>query len=591
MTSYISLVIAYLIGGLTLIPVTILVLFLFNKTTSTKLIPSDKLENYKDESLINSPFYKVGWLQVTQNANQPLEKGNALFGGIVKSYLNQEQQQKKQQQHNYFAVLKFSTLFLYDSDLQQDCQGVIRVNQYTVQMHPAGLKDHEFFSKRNWIHLRRKSLDVSDYYLNCNRCVDKEDWYVTLIRASQLELPKIKNSTQFDQAAMNHLISTVHSDPSQFELQWLNALLGRLFLGIYKTERTRNFFYQKILTKVAKLNARRPPFLEQITVRSVDGGHGAPYITQPHLVRLSPGGEYTCEMHVLYEGCFRVELETVLKWTYSDRLPPIRIDLVLAITLKSIEGKMMVKIKEPPSNRAWYGFHKSPKMDWIIEPVVWEKRIGYSVVSKAIKSKIEEIFRETLELPNMDDIVFFATDGMGGLFDKQDNYESLPELYSAPSVSVVSNDRFPLLSTSNSLAVPKRRWFNRNQGSSGQVTTTVTKVDVSQPVLSSIAADTPSQQTLRSLMTATKKSGAVKKNKPSLRYNNNLMARVDHNQIDDTISAKKPSSLMSVDALHSVRLSKKMLMEKPSRLRSKSLPSTGLLEINVIQGDNIKGKE
>ncbi|KAG1246165.1 hypothetical protein G6F68_014756 [Rhizopus microsporus] len=177
-------------------------------------------------------------------------------------------------------------------------------------------------------------------------------------------------------------------------------------------------------------------------------------------------------MHVLYEGCFRVELETVLKWTYSDRLPPIRIDLVLAITLKSIEGKMMVKIKEPPSNRAWYGFHKSPKMDWIIEPVVWEKRIGYSVVSKAIKSKIEEIFRETLELPNMDDIVFFATDGMGGLFDKQDNYESLPELYSAPSVSVVSTDRFPLLSTSNSLAVPKRRWFNRNQGSSGQVTTT-----------------------------------------------------------------------------------------------------------------------
>ncbi|KAG1138666.1 hypothetical protein G6F36_016031 [Rhizopus arrhizus] len=107
------------------------------------------------------------------------------------------------------------------------------------------------------------------------------------------------------------------------------------------------------MTKVAKLNARRPPYLGEITLRSVDGGHAAPTLTQPRLIHLSPQGEYTCEMHVAYQGCFRVELETVLKWTYSDRLPPIHIQLVLAITLKSLEGKMMIKIKEPPTNRAW----------------------------------------------------------------------------------------------------------------------------------------------------------------------------------------------------------------------------------------------
>ncbi|CEG74330.1 hypothetical protein RMATCC62417_09566 [Rhizopus microsporus] len=443
------------------------------------------------------------------------------------------------------------------------------------------------------------------------------------MRASQLDLPlpTLKNTmtTQFDQSAMNHLISTVHSDPEQFELQWLNALLGRLFLGIYKTERTQNFFYQKILTKVAKLNARRPSFLEEITVRSVDGGHGAPYITQPRLVHLSPQGEYTSEMNVLYDGGFRVELETVLKWTYSDRLPPIRIDLVLAITLKSIQGKMMVKIKEPPTNRVWYGFYQNPKIDWIIEPqgkmmvkikepptnrvwygfyqnpkidwiiepVVWEKRIGYSVVSKAIKSKIEEIFRETLVLPNMDDIVFFAADGAGGIFDAQkqadSNYESLPELYSTPSVSLAPSDPF-LTTTGNDVpTMSKKRWFNRANKEPFAVA--VTTVDIPKPILSSHTADTPSQQTLRSLIAAKK----PKKKVSSFRHN--LMAQVDHNHFGQDTTDKKPASLSCVDALHSVRLSKKMLMEKPSRLRSKSLPITGLSEINVVQDDSYNKKQ
>ncbi|KAG1074726.1 hypothetical protein G6F42_025683 [Rhizopus arrhizus] len=220
---------------------------------------------------------------------------------------------------------------------------------------------------------------------------------------------------------MNHLISTIHSEPSHFELQWFNALLGRIFLGIYKTDRTKSFFYNKILKKIDKLNARRPPFLEEISLRSVDGGHAAPQITKPRFIHLSPQGEYTGDIHLFYDGHFRVELETVLRWKYSDRLPPIRIDLVLAITLKSIEGKMMIKIKEPPTNRAWMGFYKKPKMEWIVEPVVWEKRIGYSVVSKAVQTKIEEIFTETMVLPNMDDIVFFQTEGgLGGIFGREE---------------------------------------------------------------------------------------------------------------------------------------------------------------------------
>ncbi|KAI8356747.1 putative integral membrane protein conserved region-domain-containing protein, partial [Choanephora cucurbitarum] len=366
---------------------------------------------------------------------------------------------------------------------------------------PYGLKDHELFSKSSRILLKKKrKLFLEDihqqkeYYINCSRNVDKEDWYFALLRASKLRLSShteptihdfqesLENPTTFDQNAMNHLISNIHSNPSQFEMQWFNALLGRIFLGIYKTENTKSFFYNKILSKIEKLNARRPPFLEEISLRSVDAGHSAPQITQPRFIHLTPQGEYTGDLHISYDGHFRVELETVLKWKYSDRLPPIRIDLVLAITLRSIEGKLMVKIKEPPTNRAWLGFYRKPKMEWIVEPVVWEKRIGYSVVSKAIQAKIEEILTETIVLPNMDDMVFFQTNGVGGIFGKQEDlgskqmecndhtslsYHSLPKLYSAPSDLIVTEDHLStsvssLASTAVSSTPVRKGWFRRN---------------------------------------------------------------------------------------------------------------------------------
>ncbi|KAI8643254.1 putative integral membrane protein conserved region-domain-containing protein [Parasitella parasitica] len=492
MNYYISLGIAYVVGGITFIPIILIICYILSKYIGSTAInpaqqPSDTLEQqfHKDHLVEHSQFYKVGWLHVIRDA-QATSKGSSI-GGIVKSYLsgsggktatatiNEEYSSNNlsmtadnsSNSFYYFAVLKFNTLYLYDSELQLDCKGVINVSNHQIQVYPHGLKDHELFSKSSRIQLKKKMSNMyqenqqQEYYLHCNRCVDKEDWFIALLRASKLELTSsqhgepptkdlqrsLENSTQFDQDAMNHLISTIHSDPSHFELQWFNALLGRIFLGIYKTDRTKSFFYNKILKKIEKLNARRPPFLEEISLRSVDGGHAAPQITKPRFIHLSPQGEYTGDVQLFYDGHFRVELETVLKWKYSDRLPPIRIDLVLAITLKSIEGKMMIKIKEPPTNRAWMGFYKKPKMEWVVEPVVWEKRIGYSLVSKAIKTKIEEIFTETMVLPNMDDMVFFQTEGgAGGIFGKDEtvnkalnsgvtnlSYHSLPELYSSPS--------------------------------------------------------------------------------------------------------------------------------------------------------------
>ncbi|KAL0092723.1 putative integral membrane protein conserved region-domain-containing protein, partial [Phycomyces blakesleeanus] len=353
-------------------------------------------------------------------------------------------------------------------------------------IHPPGLQDFELFSRPQSIKLLEKKQPA--YYVNTNRCVDKEDWYFALRKASLLKMPqsgqaptstlsnnnnnsssnnnsrnrRLHETTHFDQASMNQLITTVHSDEHHFQTQWLNAMLGRLFFGVYKTNQVKEMLLKKAVFKIDKLNSQRPPFLGPIRVRSIDPGQSIPSFTQPRLLGLSPTGELTAEATMQYNGGFRIEIETVLKWRYSDRLPPLTVDIVLAITLKEMHGKFLMKIKEPPTNRIWYGFYEAPKMDWIVEPVVWDKQVVFSVVLNAIETKIQEIIIETMALPNMDDIVFFPTDGAGGIFELLSTAKSLPELFSAVPDRHLPSLLTPSHSASTAEKPKKRRWFAKD---------------------------------------------------------------------------------------------------------------------------------
>ncbi|KAL7319594.1 hypothetical protein PS15m_002720 [Mucor circinelloides] len=413
---------AYVLGGLTLIPITAITLyivyivhdklFIYSQKISTENKTQDKSENESS----TGHLYKVGWLRVSRDEDQ--SPPDASIGDMVKNYISGKAS-KRENANVYFSVLKYNTLYLYDSEKQLDCKGVINLCNHTVEMHPPGLQDYELYSKPHLIKLKQADADAA-YYINCHKCIDKEDWFFSFLRASKSTLPRNEfkhDNTRFDQSAMNHLITMVHSDEHHFQTQWLNAILGRIFFGVYRTQDIKDALYKKVITKLDKINAKRPPFLGEITVRSVDPGHSLPRFTQPKLLGLSPTGELTAEAHMQYDGGFRIEIETVLKWKYSDLLRPLTVDLVLGITLKEIEGKLLIKIKEPPTNRFWYAFYECPKMEWKVEPVVWEKRVGYSVVVKAIETKIQEFIMETMVLPHFDDITFFPTDGVGGIFE------------------------------------------------------------------------------------------------------------------------------------------------------------------------------
>ncbi|KAI9248847.1 putative integral membrane protein conserved region-domain-containing protein [Phascolomyces articulosus] len=471
-------------------------------TTKTSHLPQSLLQPQQQS-------YKVGWLRVSRD-EQRLPPPDASIGDMVKNIIINGNRNNQQNQI-YFAVLKHTTLYLYDSERQLDCKGVIQVNQHKVMTHPPGLHDHELFTRPHLIKLTHKDNKDAHYYINCNKCVDKEDWYFALLRSgysiaaestntstatitttatahSTLSHHEKESSMHFDQDAMNKLLTTIHSDEHHFQTQWFNAMLGRIFCAVYKTDEINAHLYNKLISKLDKINARRPAFLGEITVRSVDPGHAPPFITQPRLLGLSPTGVLTAEAHMQYEGGIRFEIETVLKWKYSEHLRPLTVDLVLAITLKSLKGKFLLKIKEPPTNRFWYGFYELPQMEWLVEPLVWERRVGYSMVVKAIQTKIDELVMENVVLPNLDDITFFPTHGAGGIFGSPTPTASTSSSYSStttattttPEPSKTTNNNKAPLTTSASLpeffdkqaepTKPKmKRWFT----SKDTVTTTI----------------------------------------------------------------------------------------------------------------------
>ncbi|KAI8874784.1 hypothetical protein K501DRAFT_161219, partial [Backusella circina FSU 941] len=350
----------------------------------------------------------------------------------------------KRQKELVYAKLKYNTLFVYESDAESECKIIIPVHNYHVSIYPKKEEDQEIFGKKTTIRLSPKKekkntnsiegtySDVlsssgsndDDYFITCARPVDKEDWYFGLLSATHAmsEAPETSHiekmdTTHFEQEAMQSLISTLTQDVNNRDIQWLNAIIGRVFLGLYKTKEMKEQFQEKILKKIS--NVKRPSFLGEISVESVDIGQSIPFITQPKLLSMSPEGDLLVEANVDYAGGLKVVIKTDFHWSYSSLMKPISLPLVLSVSLKSIKGQFQLKIKPPPTNRVWFGFYSMPEMDWEIMPIVADKQVKLSMVTNAIQSKMREFMMEVLILPNMDDLSFYHSEGKGGIFGER----------------------------------------------------------------------------------------------------------------------------------------------------------------------------
>jgi hypothetical protein len=325
---------------------------------------------------------------------------------------------------------------LFDDDEQLEVRHVISLAHHDVSIYSGGdvTPEGELFIKRNAICLSRRkdgpevgpdSQLSKPFYLFSENCSAKEDFYFALLRNQEQTLGsdrKAPNPLQFKIQNIINLVQKLHSSEDQRETRWLNALLGRIFLGVYQTKDLENFIRKMITKKISRV--KRPSFLSGISLRRVDTGDAAPYFSNPRLKDLTVEGECVIEADVRYTGNFRIEVAATARIDLGTRFKVREVDLVLAVVVRKVEGHVFFKIKPPPSNRLWFSFQAMPKLEMTIEPIVSSRQITYTLILRQIENRIKEVVAESVVSPFWDDVPFFRTEHKrwrGGIWEEDDS--------------------------------------------------------------------------------------------------------------------------------------------------------------------------
>ncbi|GAA5977719.1 hypothetical protein JCM5350_002329 [Sporobolomyces pararoseus] len=481
-----TLVLTYVIGGLTFVPFCMVAFLAFLFYTSPVVLhpppsppsstkPSkDVLEKVQDINLDDQEpvtVYRAGWI-TARRTFEPILNGNgdATYVGMLasgyRSFMDNRSKdpRRSKPKDRFFAVLKQNILFLYESEAQQECWAAIEVSSHDVVVYPEGYVDGEFWVKRTAIELKpkvrvtdsgkekeREAVESEDeegtglgkvegqadgtsydaetgkplpWFIFAKVNSDKEDWYHSLVLASRIGTSRCAAETARDRALfssddMAHLVDSIDSLSDSIPMRWFNAILGRIFLAVYRTSSLESYITSRIVRKLKRVKI--PSMLSEIQVREVDVGSSTPLFSKPMLKELTTDGEASMEVHVSYVGAVRITIETVATVSISSRFKPYSVRLVLAVVLQELEGTLLLKIKKPPSNRIWFGFTAMPKIKMAIEPLVSTRQIKWSMITSPIESRIREVIAESIVLPHMDDLAFFSTlpfpaTARGGIF-------------------------------------------------------------------------------------------------------------------------------------------------------------------------------
>lgn len=308
-------------------------------------------------------------------------------------------------------------LLLFDNAEQLEVRHVVALENYTVDIYGGGdaIPEGELWIKRNCIRLsNKKAPDMSPtrpipFYLFSDNCSEKEDFYHALLTYQDRKsmTSSLPEDLLFNTEDMIKLVRQLHTSEESTQTRWLNALLGRLFLAVYKIPEMEELIRMKITKKMSRVP--KPTFITSLRLEGIDMGTGAPMLSNPKLKELAIDGSLVVETDIKYTGNFRIVIAAVARIELGTRFKAREVDLVLAAVLKKLEGHLLIRVKPPPSNRFWISFESMPKIDLSIEPVVSTRQITYGVILRAIESRVREVIAETLVLPNWDDTPFTDT--------------------------------------------------------------------------------------------------------------------------------------------------------------------------------------